>query len=72
MSYVNPVLALPSMRQLQNLPKSVREPLRQILRELALEACTKAERSWKRRKGPMAAYWRSVSVYAGHIARALR
>jgi len=30
-----------------------------------------AENAWRRRKGPMAAYWRAVATYARHLAHAL-
>lgn len=68
----NPVLDLPTIAKLRALPESVRLPLRDLLRELALDARGRAEESWRRHKGPMAVYWRAVSVYAGHTARALR
>ncbi|MGU2073411.1 hypothetical protein ACSETA_10695 [Pseudomonas aeruginosa] len=41
------------------------------MRELRVQANTEAENAWRRRKGPMAAYWRAVSTYARHIAHAL-
>ncbi len=69
---MNPLLRLPAFKALLALSPEVRAALRTVLRELALEAREKAERSWRRHKGPMAAYWRAVSVYAGHIARGLR
>lgn len=68
----NPLLALPAMAALQALPLEQREPLRALLRQVAAQAHERAELSWRQRKGPMAAYWRAVGVYAGHTARALR
>jgi hypothetical protein len=68
----NPVLALPSAARLKGLPPEARAALEAILLELRADAGARAEHSWKRRKAPMAAYWRAVSVYAGHVARALR
>lgn len=68
----NPVLALPAIRQLRDLDDSSREALRAILRDLAIDARQRADESWRRHKAPMAAYWKAVSVYAGHLARALR
>lgn len=41
------------------------------MRELRAQANDEAESAWKRRKGPMAAYWRAVSTYARHLAHAL-
>ena len=68
----NPLLTLDAMRQLQELPAEVREPLAALLAELSTDAHAKAELAWRKRKGPMAAYWRAVGVYARHTARALR
>lgn len=68
----NPLLALPSMAKLQALDPASREALRGLLMELRADAHRQAERSWRKHKGPMAAYWKAVAVYAGHIARALR
>lgn len=70
---INPVLELPAMqRALRELGPGARVHLEAILRELGDQADVKAEESWKRRKGPMAAYWRAVSVYARHTARAVK
>ncbi len=68
----NPVLALPAMQAILALPPRQRAVLAGLLAELAHDAANRAEASWTRRKGPMAVYWRGVSVYAGHIRRALR
>lgn len=67
----NPILRLPSARQILALPIAERRPLGILLRELAKEADIQAERAWKKRKGPMAAYWRASSTYAKHLARAI-
>lgn len=68
----NPLLALPSAQRLQQLPPEVRELLRDILMEIRVDANVKAEASWRKSKGPIACYWRAVSTYALHLARALR
>lgn len=68
----NPVLALPSFKLLRTLDPGSLLALRAVLLEMRREARAQAEHSWRRHKGPMAAYWKAVSVYAGHIARALR
>lgn len=68
----NPVLALPSATAIGELPPEVRESLANLLLALAADASGRADACWKKRKAPMAAYWRAVSVYARHIARALR
>ncbi|MGK6324663.1 hypothetical protein ACMGDM_16490 [Sphingomonas sp. DT-51] len=44
----------------------------QRLRELRADAQVRADDCWRRHKAPMAAYWKVVSVYAGHVARVLR
>lgn len=66
----NPVLDLPSARRLETLPPEARAALRAVLLDVAVEANVLAETAWRKRKGPMAAYWRAVSTYAKHIARA--
>ena len=66
----NPILGLPSAYRLEERPPEARRVLRDVLLELAAEANVEAERSWSKRKGPMAAYWRAVSTYAKHLARA--
>lgn len=71
MGYVNPLLRLPSARALLSLPREQREPLEALLRELRADADREAENAWRRRKGPMAAYWRAVSTYARHVAHML-
>jgi hypothetical protein len=43
-----------------------------LLRQLGDQAHERAEASWRQRKGPMAAYWRAVSIYARHAAAASR
>jgi hypothetical protein len=71
MGYINPLLALPSAQKLLQLPAEQRAPIEALLRELRADADQLAEQSWKKRKGPMAAYWRAVSTYARHLAHAL-
>lgn len=72
MSLPNPLMDLPAFAALKRLSPASRVALRAILRDLALDARARADLSWRRHKGPMAAYWRAVSVYAGHAARGLR
>jgi hypothetical protein len=67
----NPVLSLPAAQRLRTLPPGQRRLLGDLLREIAAAADAKAERAWKMRKGPMAAYWRATCTYAKHIARAI-
>lgn len=68
----NPLLGLPAMAQLQTLPPAQRQALRALLRELAADARARAQKAWRTNKAPMAAYWKTVAVYATHTARALR
>lgn len=68
----NPVLALPAVERLRDLDPECRSALRAVLLDIAVAANANAEVSWRKRKGPMAAYWRAVSTYAKHIARATR
>jgi len=71
MGYINPLLDLPAGRRLQELPPEQRAAIAEVMRDLRHQANDKAEESWQKRKGPMAAYWRAVSTYARHLAHAL-
>ena len=67
----NPLLALSAMAELQALPPASRAALRALLRDLAKDARARAQKAWRTNKAPMAAYWKTVAVYATHTARAL-
>jgi hypothetical protein len=71
MGYINPLLDLPAGRRLRALPPEQRRAIEQVMRELRDQANVEAENAWRRRKGPMAAYWRAVATYARHTAHAL-
>lgn len=71
MGYENPLLKLPAGRALLELPREDRQRIERVMRDLRDQANTEAEKSWLKRKGPMAAYWRAVSTYARHLAHAL-
>lgn len=71
MGYINPLLRLPAGQALQQLPKADRERIEAVMRCLRDQANVEAETAWRRRKAPMAAYWRAVSTYARHIAHSL-
>ncbi|WP_238909169.1 hypothetical protein [Achromobacter ruhlandii] len=71
MGYINPLLRLPAGQALQQLPKADRERIEAVMRALRDQANAEAETAWRRRKAPMAAYWRAVSTYARHVAHAL-
>ena len=68
----NPLLALPSATRLRQLSPSARSELSGLLYELRADAQARADDCWRRHKAPMAAYWKAVAVYAGHVARVLR
>lgn len=70
MGYDNPLLRLPAGQKLLGLPKEDRERIEAVMRELREQANEEAKNAWRRRKGPMAAYW-LVSTYARHLAHAL-
>lgn len=71
MGYLNPLLKLPAGRALLALPRAERERIEAVMRELRDQANAEAEKCWRRRKGPMAAYWRAVATYARHVAHAV-
>ena len=71
MGYLYPLLKLPATKRLLQRPKEEREALAEVFKDLRAEADDLAEENWRRRKGPMAAYWRAVSTYARHFAHAL-
>jgi hypothetical protein len=68
----NPVLQLSSAALLQQLPPEAKAALKAVLMEIRANSQDTAEKCWRKHKAPMAAYWKAVSVYAGHIARVLR
>jgi hypothetical protein len=59
------------MEALQALSPDARSAMRRVLLDVATDARRRSNECWRRNKAPMAAYWRSVSVYARHTARAL-
>lgn len=71
MGYVNPLLSLPTALDLAALPAEQRAPIVALLRDLRNDANQLAEACWKRRREPMAPYWRAVATCARHTAHAL-
>ena len=71
MGYINPLLDLPAGQALQQLPPGDRARIEAVMRDLRNQANVEAEKAWRKRKGPMAAYWRAVATYARHTAHAL-
>lgn len=69
---MNPILGLPAAKlALMELTPAEKERVRRVLLAIQTDARAKAEASWAKGKGPMAAYWRAAGVYCGHIARAI-
>lgn len=68
----NPLLKLPSVRKLIEMPEDSKAVMRQLCLELSREANEQAQYCWKKYKAPMAAYWKAVSVWAKHFARLLK
>ncbi len=72
MGYINPLLKLPVAETLLALPEDERLALAAVLSDIRTQADAEAETAWRRRKWPMAAYWRAVATYARHCAHVLR
>jgi hypothetical protein len=68
----NPILALPAVAAIDALPPEAKAALRQVMLDLKADARVRADAAWRKHKGPMAAYWKAASVYAGHIAKVLK
>lgn len=68
----NPVLALPSVKRLDELSPEARAIVADILGDLVTDARSRAQQSWAKNKGPMAAYWKAVGAYAHHFRRVVR
>ena len=59
------------MKELMALPQKDRDRFVRLLRDLRAQSNEVAETAWKRRKAPMAFYFRVVSTNARHIAHAM-
>ncbi|MBY5750762.1 DUF4639 domain-containing protein [Rhizobium leguminosarum] len=68
----NPVLSLPAVKRLDELSPEAREIVGDILGDLVADARNRAQQSWLKNKGPMAAYWKAVGAYAHHFRRVIR
>jgi hypothetical protein len=68
----NPIVLLPEALSLAaSLSPNQRRLFGALMCRIAAEADKNAEQAWRKRKGPMAAYWRACCTYAKHIARAI-
>lgn len=68
----NPVLVLPGVRRLRELPPEIRKIIAGAFIDLSKDCRARAQHCWKKNKGPMALYWKVWGVYSYHFARALR
>jgi len=68
----NPILALPAARRIAALPPEAREAVCDLLEEMRIDAFARADNAWRKSKPPLAAYWRAVSTYSGHVRKAIR
>ena len=68
----NPVLSLPAVKRLDELSPETRAIVADILGDLVSDARARAQQSWVKNKGPMAAYWKAVGAYAHHFRRVVR
>jgi hypothetical protein len=66
----NPVLGMRCAASLRALPPEAKAVLAEVLFEIASTSRVRADECWRKHKAPMA-YWKAVSVYSKHIARAL-
>jgi hypothetical protein len=68
----NPIVLLPEAQALAaSMTAEQRRLFGDLMRAMAREADRQAEKAWRKRKGPMAAYWRAGCTYMKHIARAI-
>ena len=65
----NPLMKLPSAKDIAALPPEARAALRSLALEASKAWRALGDECWKRHKPPMAAYWRAWSVNARHLAR---
>ncbi len=68
----NPLLTLPGVAELQQLPLEAQAALKKTLRSISADARARAQKCWDTHKAPMAAYWKAVAVYANHTQRLLK
>lgn len=68
----NPLLLLPGAAEIRALPPEAKAALRLLLQGIRADAKRRADEAWRKHKAPMAAYWKALSVYAGHTMRLCR
>lgn len=68
----NPIVLMAEAKALAaSMSPMQRQLFGRLMRRMAADADKNAEKAWKKRKGPMAAYWRAGCTYMKHIARAI-
>lgn len=68
----NPLLSLSAVQRIADLPPEAQSLIIEIMGEIAGDARKRAQQSWLKNKGPMAAYWKAVGAYAEHLRRAAK
>lgn len=68
----NPLLKLPSAADVQALPAEAKAALRKLALDAAKAWRAYSDECWRKNKPQPAAYWRSWSINARHIARLCR
>jgi DNA-binding transcriptional MerR regulator len=68
----NPLLALPEIQALLDLPPESRQAIAKLAQALARSKRQEAEHSWRTNKGPMALYHKWAGVQARHLAQILK
>lgn len=68
----NPILALPGLKAVAALPEEQRAAICILLADIVKDARERAQKSWLKNKGPMAAYWKAVGAYVEHVRRAIK
>lgn len=67
----NPMLMLPEVQAIAELPADSQAALRKALQAIS-EACrARGNEAWRKHKPPMAAYWKANAVNARHLALAI-
>jgi uncharacterized membrane protein len=67
----NPLLALPEVQAMADLPPEARRALRAALVAISKDCRARAEKAWRSHKPPMAAYWKANAVNARHLSLAI-
>jgi hypothetical protein len=66
------MLSLPAIHRLDELSPEALDVLDAIVGDVVTDARARAQESWRKNKGPMAAYWKALGAYAHHFRRVIR